>query len=192
MGRCEREELTVAQHTRLAATSKFLSYVLRHHPESIGLILDPEGWANVDTLVARANATGRLLDRELLATVVATNEKQRFAFSDDRRLIRAVQGHSIQSVAIRHIEKLPPEFLYHGTAVRFLNSIREAGLHSGARHHVHLSTDKPSAMRVGQRHGKPVVLTIAAGEMSEAGFKFFQADNGVWLATHIPPQFITE
>jgi len=175
---------------RLAEISKFLSYVLRHQPEAIGLTLDAEGWADIDRLIACANQSGHALTRTLLQEVVETNDKKRFTISEDGARIRAAQGHSTQSVAIAHVEKLPPEFLYHGTATRFLESIREQGLLPGSRHYVHLSEDEQNAVSVGQRYGKPVVLKIEALRMQQQGFKFFQAENGVWMTDSVMPDFI--
>ena len=175
------------QHTEI---SKFLSFVLRHKPETIGLILDAEGWANIESLIACATQSGQALTRPLLQEVVETSDKKRFTISEDGRRIRAAQGHSTQSVAITHVEKKPPEFLFHGTATRFLPSIREQGLLPGSRHHVHLSEDEQTAIAVGQRYGKPVVLKVKALSMFEQGFKFYQADNGVWLTEAITIDFI--
>lgn len=176
------------QHTE---TSKFLSYVLRHEPHAIGLTLDREGWADIAALIAGAKQSGRELDETLIRTVVADNDKARFAISEDGLRIRAVQGHSTESVAITYDEKVPPEFLYHGTATRFLESILKEGLKPGKRQHVHLSENVQTATAVGQRYGKPVVLKIEALRMYQQGFKFFQADNGVWLTGKAPVIFIS-
>lgn len=173
-----------------ADISKFLSYVLRHEPHAIGLTLDCEGWAEIDALIAGAQQAGRVLDVELIRAVVNSSDKKRFALSDDGRRIRAVQGHSTDTVAIQREPKQPPEFLYHGTATRFLDSILAEGLRPGERHHVHLSEDASTATAVGQRHGKPVVLKIEALRMYRQGFVFFQADNGVWLTTGVPVSFL--
>lgn len=173
-------------------TSKYLSYVLRHSPESIKLVLDTEGWTEVDALIAASAQQGRMLDRTLIEEVVATSDKKRFAFSIDGKRIRAVQGHSTDSVAITFKEKMPPAVLYHGTAKRFMESIRMQGLLPGTRHHVHLSEDMATAVSVGQRYGKPVVLTIDAGAMHAQRFTFFQAQNGVWLTVSVPPSFLHE
>lgn len=145
---------------QLNEISKFLSYVLRHEPHAIDLKLDSEGWASIESLIAGAAKDGRILNSALIQTVVSTSDKKRFSISDDGLLIRAVQGHSTVSVSLQHVEKEPPEFLYHGTATRFLESIRLQGLIAGSRHHVHLSQDIPTAITVGQRHGKPVILKI--------------------------------
>ena len=173
-------------------TSKFLSYVLRHEPQAIGLTLDSEGWAEIDALIAAAAANGKVLDRDLIRAVVDSNDKKRFAISPDGARIRAVQGHSTADVAIAYAPMEPPPQLFHGTATRFLASIRAEGLVPGSRHHVHLSPDAETATAVGRRHGKPVVLTIAAGAMHERGFVFHQADNGVWLTKTVPPAFLGE
>ncbi|MDR2677966.1 MAG: RNA 2'-phosphotransferase [Zoogloeaceae bacterium] len=172
--------------------SKFLSFVLRHKPEAIGLTLDVEGWADVDLLIACAAQSGQALTRPLLQKVVETSDKKRFTISGDGLRIRAAQGHSTQSVAIAHVEKKPPEFLYHGTATRFLASIREKGLLPGSRHYVHLSEDEQTATAVGQRYGKPVVLKIKALLMSEQGYKFYQAENGVWLTGNVLAAYLQE
>jgi putative RNA 2'-phosphotransferase len=177
---------------QLSEISKFLSYVLRHQPDAIGISLDREGWADITSLIAAAIKAGKQLDHELIHTVVATSDKKRFAISEDGLRIRAVQGHSTESVDIRYAEKAPPEHLYHGTAARFLESIRKEGLRPGARHYVHLSQDEQTARAVGQRYGKPVVLKIKALLMLEQGFKFYQAENGVWLTPSVPSAFILE
>lgn len=177
---------------KLNETSKFLSYVLRHEPHAIGLQLDNEGWANIESLIAGASKHGRPLDSTLIRAVVNSSDKKRFSISNDGLRIRAVQGHSTTSVCLLHAEKEPPEFLYHGTAKRFLVSIRQQGLVAGSRHHVHLSQDMLTAVAVGQRYGKPVVLKIAALRMYQQGFKIFQAENGVWLTTNVPSKFIFE
>lgn len=177
---------------QLTEASKFLSYVLRHQPEAIGITLDLEGWTDIAALIAAAAKAGKQLDRDLIQTVVATSDKKRFAISEDGLRIRAVQGHSAESVDINHAEKTPPEFLYHGTATRFLDSIRKEGLLPGSRQYVHLSQDEQTALAVGQRHGKPVVLKIKALLMHEQGFKFFQAENSVWLTNAVPALHIIE
>ena len=174
-------------HTKI---SRFLSFVLRHKPQDIGLTLDSEGWADINTLLACAPRAGKRLTRETLQEVVETNDKKRFTLSEDGLRIRAAQGHTTKSVAITHVEKCPPEFLYHGTASRFLHSIKKQGLIPGSRHHVHLSDDKKTATSVGQRYGLPVVLQVKARLMHEQGFKFYLADNGVWLTEKVAPAFI--
>jgi putative RNA 2'-phosphotransferase len=173
---------------QLTETSKFLSYVLRHQPDAIGITLDLEGWVDIAALIVAAAKDGKQLDRDLIQTVVTTSDKKRFAISDDGLRIRAVQGHSTESVDIKYVEKVPPEFLYHGTATRFLDSIRKEGLLPGSRQYVHLSQDEQTALAVGQRHGKPVVLKIGALRMHQQGFKFYQAENGVWLVNDVPAE----
>lgn len=170
--------------------SKFLSYVLRHQPDAIGITLDREGWADIAALVTAAAKNGKQLDQDLIQTVVATSDKKRFAISEDGLRIRAVQGHSTESVDISYVVKAPPEFLYHGTATRFLESIRKEGLRPGSRQYVHLSQDPQIATAVGRRYGKPVVLKIKALLMHEQGFKFYQAENGVWLTSSVPSGFL--
>ncbi len=173
----------------LVQTSKFLSLVLRHRPALIGLTLDANGWADVADLIARANAHGHALSRATLDRVVAESDKQRFALSPDRTRIRANQGHSVE-VELDLPPADPPEFLYHGTATRFLASIRAGGLIPGTRRHVHLSHDMATAARVGARHGVAVVLTVRAGAMHAAGHQFWVSANGVWLADRVPAEFL--
>ncbi|MEM9218344.1 MAG: RNA 2'-phosphotransferase [Cyanobacteria bacterium P01_F01_bin.150] len=173
----------------LKTTSKFLSLVLRHQPEKIGLTLDAQGWADVDELLALSTQHGVALSRDRLIQVVETNDKQRFAFNGDRTRIRANQGHSI-SVDLALEPQTPPDILFHGTATRFLDSIQAKGLISGSRQHVHLSADKDTAVKVGKRHGKPVVLTVNAAAMVQQGMIFFRSENGVWLTDHVPVECI--
>lgn len=169
--------------------SRFLSLVLRHRPETIDLHLDDHGWALVDELLAKVSKANQRLSLEELKLIVANNDKQRFAFSDDFSMIRANQGHSIE-VDLKLEEKTPPGLLYHGTATKNLDSIKGQGLIKGQRHHVHLSADKETALKVGGRHGKPVILTIAAMNMYQSGITFYQSNNGVWLTDHVTVQFI--
>ncbi|MFT5534358.1 MAG: putative RNA 2'-phosphotransferase [Candidatus Paceibacteria bacterium] len=172
--------------------SKFLTFVLRHQPDAIGVTLDIEGWVEIAILITAATKDGKMLTPDLIRDVVATSDKKRFAISDDGLRIRAVQGHSTQSVDIKYIEQVPPEFLYHGTATRFLDAIFKEGVMSGSRQYVHLSRDEQTALVVGRRHGSPVVLVIKALLMHEQGFKFFRAENGVWLTSVVPVKFITK
>lgn len=175
---------------RIVETSKFLSYVLRHRPEEIGLELDSEGWSDIDALIAAAARNDRRLDRALIEEVVASNDKKRFAISSNGLRIRAVQGHSTATVQISHQAITPPSVLYHGTASRFVAAILREGLRAGARHHVHLSQEYTTAVAVGTRHGVPVVLSVDAAAMDAAGLSFFQADNGVWLTEAVPPRYL--
>lgn len=170
--------------------SKFLSYVLRHQPEAIGLTLDSEGWADIDELIELANQNGRRLNSELIKAVVEINDKQRFTLSEDGLRIRAAQGHSTKQVDLSYQKQIPPLRLYHGTTTRFIDSIKEKGLIAGSLHYVHLSADEQTAIAVGKRHGKPIVLKINALLMHEQGFNFYLADNGVWLTESVPVEFI--
>lgn len=174
---------------QIIRTSKFLSKVLRHKPESIGLTLDAHGWAVVDELLACAARARVLLTRALLERVVAENDKQRFAFNDDRSKIRANQGHSIP-VDLQLEPQTPPEILYHGTAQKFLPRIRASGLLPRGRNHAHLSRDTTTAKRVGARHGEPAVLKVNTGEMFKRNFLFYCSANGVWLTERVPPEYI--
>lgn len=175
---------------RAVQLSKFLSFVLRHQPESIGLVLNEQGWVEIDELLAKANASGRRITREELLEVVASNDKRRFTLSSDGRRIRAAQGHSVP-VDLALAPQVPPAVLYHGTASRFVAAIMAQGLRAQARRQVHLSTDIDTARRVGARHGLPVVLVIDAARMHAAGHVFFVADNGVWLTDRIAPDYLS-
>lgn len=172
----------------LVSASKFLSLVLRHQPELIGLELDANGWVDIDTLIARA-APKRRLDRARIDAVVAANDKQRFAISADGRRIRANQGHSV-AIDLALPPATPPQRLFHGTATRFVDSIRIEGLKPGSRQHVHLSRDVDTARKVGSRHGRPQVLRVDAAAMAAAGHVFHVSENGVWLTAAVPAAFI--
>ena len=175
---------------RMVKISKFLSLVLRHSPEKIGLSLDDAGWARVDHLLLACNSNGFRLSREELEQVVANNDKKRFAFSAGRSLIRASQGHSVRvELGYRPVE--PPGILYHGTTERFLASIKSRGLVKGGRNHVHLSTDAAAAVKVGGRRGKPVVLRVRSGQMHADGHLFYLSANGVWLTEEVPASYIS-
>lgn len=170
---------------------KFLSLVLRHSPETIGIELDENGWANVQELIEKCKNHHCHFSMEDLIEIVETNDKKRYSFNEKRNKIRANQGHSIDiDLALTPVE--PPEFLYHGTATRFVESIMENGILKQSRQHVHLSKDKETAIKVGTRHGKPVVLIIMAGKMHKDGIQFYQSDNGVWLTDYVDTKYISD
>ncbi len=169
--------------------SKFLSLVLRHQPKTAFLTLDSAGWTSVEDLLRGCAKARHPLTRKQLQHIVETNAKKRFEFSADGTRIRASQGHSIQ-VDLAYEPQEPPELLYHGTATRFLDSIRAQGLLKKERHHVHLSAETRITMEVGARHGKPALLTIRSAAMSTAGHTFYRSTNGVWLVEHVPVSFI--
>lgn len=171
--------------------SKYLSYILRHQPESIALKLDHEGWANLQHLILQSKNIGNMqLDLATIYAVVESNDKQRFQISADGLNIRAVQGHSNINVDLNFVVKQPPDLLYHGTATRFIESIMAKGLIPMQRQYVHLSEQQHTAVQVGQRYGKVVILKIDSQQMHAQGFQFFQAKNGVWLTRHVPIAFI--
>lgn len=179
--------LTEKETTNL---SKFLSLVLRHKPEEIGITLDEQGWVTVDELLNKLNANRHNITLEILQHIVDTNAKKRFAFSDDKLKIRASQGHSVE-VELGYEPQIPPDVLYHGTGSQSVADILQTGLQKQSRQHVHLSSDVATAINVGGRHGKPVVLIIMAGEMHKQGHKFYLSENKVWLADGVPAEFIS-
>jgi putative RNA 2'-phosphotransferase len=169
--------------------SKFLSLVLRHKPETIGLQLDPQGWVRIEELLNAAEGADVGLTYDVLMAVVEQNDKKRFAVSDDSTMIRASQGHSVDiDPALQPLT--PPDILYHGTATRFLAAIQAEGLRPGQRQHVHLSSDEHTARAVGTRHGRPAILLVDAKEMHKDGHAFYRSQNGVWLTEHVPPRYL--
>lgn len=174
--------------SELVKTSRFLSFVLRHKPEAIGISLDEHGWAKVEELIKGVSKV-HFLDMELLEEIVRTDDKQRYSFNEDKTLIRANQGHSI-AVDVELERRLPPEFLWHGSAVKYAESIEEKGLILKSRLYVHLSADYDTAVNVGKRHGEPVVYKVFSGEMAREGFAFFLSKNGVWLVKEVPKEFL--
>lgn len=170
------------------ARSVLLARILRHQPELAGIALDAHGWADVEALL-QGFQRHRSMSREQLEEIVATDEKGRYAFNADHTKIRANQGHSIPvDVELEALE--PPAVLYHGTADRFLPSIRRIGLVPGKRLYVHLSPDEETAVKVGRRHGRPVVLRVRAGAMAAEGMVFYRSANGVWLTKEVPPRYL--
>lgn len=173
----------------LIDTSRFISLILRHKPEVIGITLDAHGWARVDELIAGVSRT-RPLTLEMLVEIVEKDSKRRYSFSEDRTLIRANQGHSVD-VDVELEEREPPSVLYHGTAQKYTDSIEAMGLVPRSRLYVHLSSDADTAREVGARHGTPVVYTVDAAAMNDEGYRFFISENGVWLTEHVPTKFLT-
>ncbi|SEN78553.1 putative RNA 2'-phosphotransferase [Mucilaginibacter gossypiicola] len=171
------------------ALSKFLSLVLRHQPETIDIKLDEQGWVTVDELLRKAQAHGKNITPDVLNHIVETNTKKRFAFDDTGKKIRASQGHSVD-VELGYEPQMPPDVLYHGTGSQSVDAILQSGLEKRSRQHVHLSSDLDTAVKVGQRHGKPVILTVAAGAMHLQGHRFYLSANNVWLTDFVPAGFI--
>lgn len=174
---------------QLTHISKFLSLVLRHQPDTIGIQLDQNGWTDVDELLRKANNYGINFDREILTHIVATNSKKRFAFNDTLDMIRASQGHSVE-VELNYKNQKPPEILFHGTGEKSVQSILDTGLEKRNRQHVHLSSDLETASKVGQRHGKPFIFKVFAERMYNDKFQFYISDNGVWLTDNVPTKYL--
>lgn len=173
---------------KLDKLSVFISLVLRHKPEAAHITLDEHGWANVEELLSGINDTGRKIDMEILEEIVITDNKQRYSFNQDKTLIRANQGHSVP-VDVELKEQEPPDFLFHGTATRFLDSIINEGLKPMSRLYVHLSKDIETALKVGRRHGAPVILKIHSEDMYKDGYMFYLSENGVWLTKKVDVKY---
>lgn len=169
--------------------SVFISLILRHKPEVIGITLDNKGYADVNELIKGVNKSGRYLDLDILKEIVKTDKKGRYSFNDDFSKIRANQGHSIK-VNIEMKELTPPKFLYHGTSDKNLKSIVTDGIKKMNRLHVHLSDNIETAIQVGKRHGNPIILKINTEKMSSHGYKFYLSENGVWLTEYVPTLYI--
>lgn len=169
-------------------TSKFISLILRHKPETIGITLDEHGWANVKELIEGISKT-RPFDMEMLEEIVRTDNKQRYSFNEDKTLIRANQGHSIP-VDVELPVTQPPEYLYHGTGQKYVESIDKSGLIPKNRLYVHLSADTETAVKVGSRHGNPVLYRVKSGLMQNDGYTFFRSVNGVWLTKEVPVKYL--
>lgn len=174
----------------MVTISKFLAKYLRHAPQDLGLTLQVGGWVSVDDLLTASEKVGFAISYDELIECVETNDKKRFSFDVTGDLIRANQGHSVE-VDLQLVESQPPKILYHGTVERFLPSIMAEGLKKGKRHHVHLSKDYETAVKVGARRGKPVVLQVDSDLMWFTGHAFYRSTNGVWLTETVPTKFIT-
>lgn len=169
--------------------SKYLSYLLRHKPEAGNLTLDANGWANSRDVLRALAAEGHPATMTILREIVTTDDKSRYAFRGNDESIRANQGHSLP-VDLGLVVQPPPERLYHGTAETTLRLIWQHGLLPMRRQHVHLSSDVATAITVGTRHGTSTVLEVRANDMAEQGHPFYRSENGVWLTTHVPLEFL--
>lgn len=177
-------------HRERTERSKFLSYVLRHRPDTVGITLDANGWVSVEELLNACAQNGKAISKAALEEIVRTSPKQRFALSDDGTRIRANQGHSV-AVELGLSPQTPPPVLYHGTVETSLASILREGLKKMSRHHVHLSYDRATAAAVGGRRGKPLILEIDAGRMHRDGYVFYKSDNNVWLTDAVPAEYLS-
>uniref|UniRef100_UPI004055A877 RNA 2'-phosphotransferase n=1 Tax=Agathobacter sp. TaxID=2021311 RepID=UPI004055A877 len=168
--------------------SRYISLVLRHKPEVIGISLDEHGWASVEELIAGI-AKDNDFNMEMLEEIVATDSKQRYSFNEDRTLIRANQGHSIP-VDVELEQVAPPVCLWHGTGAKYVASIDATGLIPKSRLYVHLSGDEETAVKVGKRHGKPILYRVLSEKMHQDGFVFYRSVNGVWLTRQVPACYL--
>lgn len=175
------------EHTQHAGRE--LSYYLRHHPEEAGLDMDRFGWVASEQVVLGMRKNNPDFTFEDLEYLVVNDNKGRFEFCDNGNFIRACQGHSID-IDLGLAPTFPPAVLYHGTAERFVGSIFEQGILPMSRNHVHLSLDETVAKDVGTRHGSPAVFLVNALKMHEDGYKFYLADNGVWLTDYVPVEYL--
>lgn len=175
----------------LTSLSRLISLILRHKPDTVGLSLDEHGYVGVDALIEAINSRSNFfVDESMLDFIVRTDNKKRYSYSSDGTMIRANQGHSV-NVDLGLKECTPPRVLYHGTGKKYLESILREGLKSKSRNHVHLSKDIATAVEVGKRHGKPVVLQVETGLMHFRGYKFYLSENGVWLCDSVPVKYIS-
>ena len=168
--------------------SKYISLILCHKPEEIGISLDEHGWTNVQELI-KGIRTKYYFDMKILEEIVAEDEKQRYSFNEDKTLIRANQGHSVP-VDVELQEIIPPNILYHGTGMKYVSSIDKEGLIPKSRLYVHLSDNLETAENVGKWHGKPIIYTVKSGEMYKLGYKFYRSVNGVWLTKKVSSKFL--
>lgn len=174
--------------------SKFMSLILRHKPEAAGITLDEHGWANVNELIngiVKTDSNYIGLNINIIEEVVKTDNKQRYSFNEDKTLIRANQGHSIP-VDVELEKKEPPEYLYHGTGRKYVDSINKQGLIPKSRLYVHLSKDTETAVDVGKRHGEVVLYMIKSREMHQNKYEFYLSENGVWLTKEVPVRYMEE
>ena len=158
--------------------SKRLAYLLRHSN-----LPGYNGWVKVSVVLGTLGES--LQD---LQQIVESDNKGRFEFAEDKSSVRALYGHSI-NVDLGLEPTIPPLVLYHGTAEKYIDSIMKDGLRRRKRNFVHLSETIDMAKQVGARHGSPVVLSIDTEAMIRAGYKFYKAQNGIWLTGDILPKF---
>lgn len=173
----------------LTNLSRYMSLILRHKPEVIGITLDEHGWASVNDLICGIEKNNPGFNMDILEQIVRTDSKQRYSFNDDKSLIRANQGHSV-NVDVELKEKEPPEYLYHGTGEKYVKSINQDGLIPKSRLYVHLSKDIKTAENVGKRHGKEIIYRINSGRMYRNGYKFYLSENGIWLTKEAPVKYL--
>lgn len=176
------------KHNKL---SRFLSLVLRHKPEEIGLALDDQGYLSVDELIEGINNTGRMIDKRILDEILSSDNKQRYSYDSTCTRIRANQGHSIE-VNLGLQKETPPKILYHGTPEKFVRAIEEEGLIKKKRTYVHLSKDLETARNVGSRRGEPVIFEIDTEAMVKDDYEFYVSENGVWLTERVPAQYLSK
>ena len=174
----------------LTRVSKRLSFMLRHSTEPIYIDING-GWADVTEIISDLKKRVPEFNMESLEQIVAEDEKGRYSFDETHTRIRANQGHSIPNVVVSMDRPEPPEFLYHGTATRYLDSIMSEGLKPMNRQFVHISPDYETAVKVGSRHGKPVVLRFRAKDYVNDGYELFHSSNGVWQAKFVPAAYLS-
>ena len=185
---CEMKNKSKEKHQDL---SVFLSLILRHKPEVVDVVIDINGWTNVNTLIRNINKNSEYtIDNEILDEIVETDKKGRYSYNSDKTKIRANQGHSLPHVDLNLLERKPLDILYHGTGIKSIEGIKSNGINKRGRNHVHLSADLGVATEVGKRHGSPFVFKVDAKRMYKDGYKFYLSDNGVWLTDFVPKEYL--
>jgi putative RNA 2'-phosphotransferase len=179
-------------NTILTEKSKMLSFILRHKPESIGLTLYEDAWAEISDLLGLLNQRGNHISFDDVMRIISLDDNKRFELSEDKTRIRASYGHSLNEIAVHRIPKTPPDVLFHGTAKRFLDSIKTTGILPKERHYVHLTENIHQAAAKGKRYGSPVVLQINAKIMHQDGFQFFEAADSTWLTNFVPVDYFAK
>lgn len=175
--------------------SVYISYLLRHNPDAAGLHMDIHGWVDVQELIDGINAGGKYkISKESLERIVASDEKGRYRFNDNRTRIKACQGHSLEWIELELTYCEPPEFLYHGTTTQAMEKIMKSGAISRMkRHAVHMQAyEKPAWKSARRWHLTPVVLKIDAKRMYEAGAQFGVSENNVWCVESVPVEYICQ
>lgn len=168
--------------------SRFLSFLLRHHPANYPLRFDRQGFVSWPELVAVVQERFPDIQEEEIRGVIDGSEKRRFEIRGDR--VRATYGHSfpvdlgLESVA-------PPPRLYHGTARDLAETILREGLKPRGRQHVHLSASLQEALAVGQRRDPSPAVIVVDAEAAHAGGVLFYQSGPLYLAKEVPAKFLS-
>jgi len=173
--------------------SKAMTQVLRHSAVKCGIHIRPDGYMTVEDLLKAKDVRKLSASLEDVQRIVKESDKQRFSIAllDDVWWVRANQGHSMGNVIQNDLifEQLAlgsdlPTVCVHGTYLKHWPSIKQKGLLTSGRNHVHFAPRVPGDSTVisGMRTTSEVAIYLDIARALNAGLALYRSANDVILS----------